>query len=425
MAQAGLPDEVMALLPRDWRDWAAIDDKEWLGEEGRRAVAWATEVVADFYGDAWYRRNLKSGTLPLLSPYDRPTSGPAATIRHIERAARIELLPDDVKTQLASGPNGIRSSLNGEEFDHLDVILEVIGLALRDGWKVACEITSASGKLPDVFIHRLGCGFTIEVTTQGFDRQTRLVQAHDDALRDALCNIERRYAVECYAKMVRLPDEDESRAFLAAVEQAARRFVAVGRTQTVDLDFATATVSPRGQRPPGASYEGPAIRQDMWPRFARRLQTKAQQTLGRPAWIRIDEGGGLLHFTSMYHRRPPERLELLRSATAAALTDYPHVQGVIISHGAGPDWIPTQRPADVRLRGGSAYIEQRLPGDRRRQSYILNLHRQSLLLPPRFLFQPADWYLTEGSWLDWAARRLDRPRATQIVVGEYRRCLLP
>lgn len=425
MTHAALPADVLGLLPQDWLAWGAVGNEEWLGDEGRKAVAWATDVVADFYGDEWYRRNLERGSHPLLSVYDRPTYGPVATMRHIERAARVELLPDDVKATLAAGPNGIRSSCKEEDFDHLDVVLEVLGLASRDGWRVASEVATAGGRLPDVYIDRHdGCGYSIEVTTQGFDARTRRAQEQDEAVSGALRMIEARFRVECTGKTVRLLAEGEIREFITALEKAAARTADEGRPHSVDVSFAWATVYPPGHRPAGTSYEGPHLRQDLWPRFSQRLRSKAEQTEGGRGWIRIEEGGGLLQLTSMYNRSPPERLELLRSATARALADYPHVGGVIVSHGAGPDWTPTRRPANLSTPGGSAYVEQRLPGMRRRQSYILNLDRPGLLLPPRLLLDPARWYRSEDSWLYWATQQLGIPQPTLILSGERRRGLL-
>jgi hypothetical protein len=59
---------------------------------GWQVIGWATDVVADFFGDEWFRRNLENFSHPLLSMYDHPLSNRIAAVRHIERAARIALL---------------------------------------------------------------------------------------------------------------------------------------------------------------------------------------------------------------------------------------------------------------------------------------------------------------------------------------------
>ena len=111
-------------------------------------MQWATDVVADFYGDEWFAECARRRSVPVMSSlYDWPLSSPVALVRHIERAARIALLPEDVRI----GPmvaNGIRRSASLDEFDHLDVVLEVIGFAIRDRWRGESEVATTDGHLP-------------------------------------------------------------------------------------------------------------------------------------------------------------------------------------------------------------------------------------------------------------------------------------
>ena len=94
------------------------------------------------------------------------------------------------------------------------------------------------------------------------------------------------------------------------------------------------------------------------------------------SWIRIDEGGGLLALTQAYHLPIEEKLGWLMHNTAIGLADFQHVEGVVISHGAEPDWNPMANLAGVTERvSGSAVIERRLPGGRRRRTYLVRLDR--------------------------------------------------
>lgn len=413
--------------PRDWRSWAAIDDPGALTPAGVDAIEWATGMVADFYSDDWFVRSLDRFPNPLFSMYDHPLSHGIAAVRHIERAARIALLPAPVRNALSEGRNGIRRSESWDDFDHLDVVLEVAGLALRSGWQVECETPTASGRLPDLRVVRAGVGYSIEVTTQGFDRLTRREGRQADRLRDQQFRIEIGRGVDCVTRVARLLSEEELATFVAELDRAAMATAATGRSEELDLGYASATVHPQGERPGTTSYEGPMLGVDLWPRFATRLEDKARQlSSGGRGWIRIDEGGGLMAFTSVYHLPPEQQLGILVQRITESLAPYPHVQGVIMSHGAGPDWTPLARELGLIERTtGSTIMEMRLPGSRRRRTYVVRQPQRGILLPDHLVVDPASWYGREASWLDWALGQLGIAPVGSLVQRESIRRLLP
>jgi hypothetical protein len=419
--------QLLEHLPGDWRSWSEAAEPGAVTPLGWEAIGWATDVTAEFYGDDWFRRNLENVSHPLLSMYDHPLSNRIAAVRHIERAARIALLPNDVKGTLSEGPNGIRRSTSSDEFDHLDIVLEVIGLALRDGWEVGCEVPTRTGRLPDVRVARSGFAYSIEVTTQGFDRNLRATRRQGDRLSDEQFRVETRHSVECVTRMARLLSDEEFAEYVSALEQAAAEVSESHHPAGFDLEFASASVYPESGRPGTTTHEGPMLDGDMWPRFATRLRTKAEQTTGSGrSWIRIDEGGGLLTLTQAYHLPVEEKLGWLMHNTAIALSDFPHVEGVVISHGAEPDWNPMANLAGVVERvSGSSVIERRLPGGRRRRTYLVRLDRGGILLPPHLVVDPGRWYGGEDRWLDWALNFLDEPSIQSMVQGESRQQLLP
>ncbi len=408
-----------------WEDWARVDEPGALTPAGVEAVKWAAEVVAEFYTDEWFQRNLERWPNPLLSLYDHPLSRPMAAVRHVERAARIALVPPAARQALSEGTNGIRRSNSWDEFDHLDVVLEVIGLALRDSWQVECEVPTGCGRRPDIRVTRSGFSYSIEVTTQGFDRSAREEERQSERLRDYQLRIECGRGVGCAVRIERLLSEEELQTFVAALDQAALATTTTGDNSEVDLAYATATVRPGARRPGTTSYEGPAVGVDLWPRFAKRLCEKAQQVEGAGrGWIRIDEGGGLIAFTPVYHLAPVERLSLLIRRISEVIAEYPHVEGVIISHGAGPDWTPLTREVGVVERTTSSAVwERRLPGSRRRTTYVVRTPRRGLLLP--VVVDPARWYNAEPSWLDWALHQLGIGPVESLVRTETTRRLLP
>jgi hypothetical protein len=419
--------EILKRLPADWRSWSQAADAGAVTPLGWEVIGWATDVVADFYGDDWFRRNLENLSHPLMSMYDHPLSNRIAAVRHVERAARIALLPEDVMKALSKGPNGICRSTSSDEFDHLDIVLEVIGLALRDGWEVGCEVPTRSGRLPDVRVARSGFAYSIEVTTQGFDRSLRATRRQGDRLSDEQFRLEFGHSVECVTRVARLLSDEEFSEYISALEQAAAATSESHDLAEFDLGFASASVYPKGERPGTTTHEGPMLDGDLWPRFATRLRTKAEQTMGSGrSWIRIDEGGGLLALTQAYHLPIEEKLGWLMHNTAIGLADFQHVEGVVISHGAEPDWNPMANLAGVTERvSGSAVIERRLPGGRRRRTYLVRLDRGGIVLPRHLLLDPGSWYGGEDRWLDWALNYLGKPSIQTLVQGESRRELLP
>jgi hypothetical protein len=129
--------------------------------------------------------------------------------------------------------------------------------------------------------------------------------------------------------------------------------------------------------------------------------------------------------TSTYRCSLPDRLGTLIHNIATELADYPHVEGVVVSHGAAPDWTPATPELGVREGiSGSAVIDRRLPGARRRTAYVVHLRGRGLILPPHLVVQPERWYGDEDSWLDWALNKLGKPMISQCVRGETYRALL-
>lgn len=89
-----------------WADWAGPIERTAVVPEGRPLVEWAVDQVAGFYGDEWLRRQAAARCVPVMTLADWPLSSPAAVIRLIERAAQIAILGDQLRHQLADGPEG-------------------------------------------------------------------------------------------------------------------------------------------------------------------------------------------------------------------------------------------------------------------------------------------------------------------------------
>ena len=411
-----------------WSDWARMGRLEdaAVTPAGRPLVEWAITVVADFYTDEWLRRQFRQRTVPVMTLAMWPLNSPWATTDLVERAARIALLDEDVRKQLTDGPNGIRRSNSVEEFDHLDAVLETSGFALRDGWTVEVEVATPSGRKPDLRISRHSMRYTIEVTLLGTDREWRKMDRQHDMLGSVLHSLERRHDVELTLSVERNLTDDEVASFPAHLEEIAAQCAEDGRAASFKLDYAHATAYPPGERPDGTLQEGPSLGNDLWQRVAGRLQEKASQTEGAGhAWIRIDEGSGLLVFTPAYHWSITEQLAALESNVKLALAGYEHVRGVIITTGAGRD--PNVQSPELGQQNplsGAVAQERRLPAGRRRRSFVIPFSSgPGLILPDHVRLDPARWFRDEYGWIDWALSALGKPALTPFLVGEPRRKL--
>jgi len=72
----------------------------------------------------------------------------------------------------------------------------------------------------------------------------------------------------------------------------------------------------------------------------------------------------------------------------------------------------------------SVVVERRLPGGRRRTTYVIRLLQRGLILPPHLVVEPERWYANESTWLDWALNQLGRPAIDRCVRGESYRALI-
>lgn len=413
---------------QNWADWAGDVARAAVVPEGRDLVLWATDVVRDFYGDQWFARHALMRSIPVMSVRDWPLSSPLALVRLIERAARIAVAPPQVRECLAEGPNGIRRSRGGAPFHHLDVVLEVVGLALRDGWSVAAEEQTADGRYPDLRVAKGTMSYSIEVTRQGLDREFLRLDRQSSLLHDRLAAIELTHPVESVVSVVRELADEEVSCFLAEVQGAAAATAADKTSRTVDLGYASVTTYPRGERPEHASiFKGPLLGGDMWPRFAQRLRDKAARTSGAGrTWLRIDEVGGLLSLTPAGQMPIDQQLALVSANIRSELSDFSHICGVILGHGAEPDWYPSRPQPTIQDASGAIALERRLPGGRRRRTFAVAVGTYSkVAVPDHLALRPADWYGSESGWLAWALNLLRKPSVTRLVTGEAARALIP
>lgn len=420
-----------------WAGWAERADDALLTREGTMALAWAVDVVREFFGETWLADNAaRTGFVPLLHPQWWPLANSGAVVRILELAARIALATAAEETSdLLHEAKEIYANrqLAGTKFRHLCLSLETAAFAALAGWTVSYEKASASGRRPDLTVSSGGTRYAVEVTTLGLDHQFQAIDQYCDRLHSLVRALEREHQVEitCDADEV-LPD-DELRGWVQEIAQACRATTADGAARTVSYRANRAEVYPEARRPAGPIFHGPVIIGDVWQRVAVRIAEKAKQTVGGPAWLRIDDTGALLRLTDRSTQPLQNLLADLHLNVSAALADSPHVRGVILSDGAmidpgnaraqtawkqvAPAMLISPGPPRHALADGPAAMVRKLPGGRVRRTFVLPGPSVRLILPAGTGLEPGLWYHSEPSWLTEALKTLGHAPIDCLLRG--------
>lgn len=406
------PDRV----PRSWDEWVYLSGEPAVSTRGSPVLNWAVATVSGFYSDEWFAASIDRFDCPVMNMWEAGFRNAGAVVRFVERAVRIALLSHENAERLRPGID-----LTSEEFRHMEIILEVCGLAARDGWNLNVEAELETRKKPDLRLEQLGRRYQVEITIQGKSRSVRQSEEFSDALSALTFAIEREFPVITNTVATRIVSEDEIAQWKTDVEKAASEVSCHGVPRAVEHAGIRTTLRAviEGK---GRSYDGPLVAEDAWSRFAVRVLQKAAQTAGGPpTWIRIDELGGLMWLTSAVYLQPHEQLEALVHNLEITLADHSHVVGVVISHSANPNWEGTS--PDFTYLGdsalgldGPAVFERVLQGKRRRRTFLIPLVRGQRLVLPRGSGLPIGrWYADERSWLDWALDELKQPSLDEIL----------
>lgn len=219
-----LPGDVRSL--RHWSDLSQFAIGSNAGETTLSVFNWAIQTMADFYGDEWFETMANKRRLPFSSIWDRPLTNEIATTIFIERAVRIALLPAALRDDLAAE---VRTHCDLNFFDHLDIVLEVAGLALRDGWQPETCPKLASGRTPDLRLTRPGMQYTVEVTTCGLDRETINADAFQRQFLWKILTLEEKCGVELVTEGSAPALDERTEAYLfSQVEDASEAVVSTG-----------------------------------------------------------------------------------------------------------------------------------------------------------------------------------------------------
>jgi len=378
----------------------------------RQVGLWAVDRLSERLGDDWPGRTWdKHGGLP--GGMELAIGHPAAYFELIELALWLEVLCG------CEGFADLRRSLKGDAREdvvpHVRLELEVGALAAAAGYSVRFERPIPdSSKTSDITID-LEDGQSMLVEARVVLRDARAVAINrftDQAFQgiQAICG---QHDVECSGDIPDVLDDPELAELLDSVETHTRLVRIGGVTPRLLLYGAQLQVSRRGSSA-DKGLHGPALTGDLWPRIAERLDQKARQTEGaQNVWLRICALQGLWLFTQWASLPLADKLATMRQNILSGLSDYPHVDGVVISSASA--WPQgTIVPEAYEDEVGGYALRTLIPPMMARETLIVPLHPDSDARRCARVWR--DLYASEPAWLEDALRKFDLPTVPEIFA---------
>jgi hypothetical protein len=222
-----------------------------------------------------------------------------------------------------------------------------------------------------------------------------------------------KYGIDCAGDIEEILEEPQLDELLRSIEDHAR-LARIGATPPpLRLHGARLQVSRAGANPDRA-LRGPALRGDLWPRIAERLQKKARQTEGgRNVWLRLSALQGLWLFTSWGTMTLAEKLETMRENLHATLSEHPHVDGVVLSSAlAWPQGNVT--PDEHYDEHGGHALRCAVPPILARETLIVALRSNAQPYEHARLWR--DIYTREPDWAEHTLDRFGMPSVAEIFT---------
>lgn len=373
---------------------------------------WAVERLSERLGDDWPQRTYeKLGRLPCGMAWAGGHT--VAYVEFIEPALWLELL--STCDGFARVRDALRRDPREEQIPHLRLQLEVGALAARAGYGVRFERTvPGSSKTSDITIDpEKGQSLLVEARVLLQDDRAVAINHFTDRAFRRIQTICREREVECSGDIAEVLHDPQLAELLDLVDGHARLVRAGGVTLPLLLHGAKLQISRQGA---GAEkrLSGPALTGDLWPRIADRLVQKAQQTQGaQNVWLRICALQGLWLFTQWGSLDLSDKLATMRQNILSGLSDYPHVDGVVIS--SASTW-PQGTIDPDSYEGGSHGWALRccIPPIRARETLIVPLHADGATKKYARVWR--DLYAAESAWLDYALAQFQLPSTEEIFT---------
>ena len=126
--------------------------------------------------------------------------------------------------------------MTSDEFFHLDLVLEVNGLAVRDTWQVNAEQELETARRPDLAVGKLGRRFLIEITIQGKSRSFRTSEQFSDSLSAISFGAEREYGVTTHTAASDVVSESQVADWQRELDRSAALVAADGVSREIEVN---------------------------------------------------------------------------------------------------------------------------------------------------------------------------------------------
>ena len=327
--------------PAEWSHWRDLMHHSSRCPEGRRAGAWALEVLEEELGRDWLSRMLQVEHDVIPEVKMAWFHGPAFVdlVAMALALARCRNVPGYAKVR-----DAMSNDLRDDVRFHGLLQLEVASVGLAGGHAAVFEEWRRPSAAPvDVVVRIDVAELAVETRVVFIDQSMRVGRELSDRLSDAMHRLSFGYGVQfagCEKPMGSISDAltaNDVEGILSSIEKAAALAKEEHRPVTVEHQLVDLRCLPMSSAESGMGYEMPAGTGRGLDRTALILQDKAGQ-MGKSGarWLRIDLLDGTFGFSTWSRLRFPTRVGAIAAFVTDALKDAPHVRGAVVSSGALP-----------------------------------------------------------------------------------------
>lgn len=376
-------------------------------EAGRAAGLWAIDQLQLHLGDHWPEQTAGKNSQPgfvLAASYHARAFGEL-----LDLALRLHLLRDI--PGIAKVRRELQRDLAGGRRMHSGIILDVAGLARQRGHQVELERRARADRAPtDVVVTTPAGVIAIETFAVLLDAVTREGMAYSETIareRERICGA---HGVWLSGHLRDGLGPDDTMAWLAEVETAAKLVAEDGETRVVDDPVGRVAIARLALKAGTSTFSGPPIRGGDPRRLGGILRKKAKQVVAAEGeWIRADVLDGLWQFTEWSTWTLLAKAEALAAEVRHSVSDIEGLRGAVLT--CGPVLAQgTFVPESQKLSGGGYAI---------RRTFAPRGVRETVVIPlgAGYEAQAGEWldmYDAEPDWLDWALSRVGLPPAADV-----------
>lgn len=391
-----------------WEVLENLNTGDALSPGGNDAIRALFATAREILGDSWPRRQHRAYE---GLPGELLMAGVHASARPLFASFVTRLREALSEPTFAPVLALLRRGVGVAQWRHVLLQLEVARAARAVGMTATFEppIPGEGVNLADLLLtNKDGATMLVEATTLFRADQDKAWEDYERRVGWAITAIEQETGVTVITELADHLDEPDTLAVLDRVREAAAETRSTGNEEVIETAlgrFVVSTTHPDGTV---TSFAGVMQTGDGWRRIRRTLLGKARQSTGRhPIWLRVDTLDGFFQFTNWRTLPWDQRVAQVANAIRASLADVGHVEGVVLSSGAGVclgGLEPATENVDVAV-GSSLGMRRLLAPHLARETVIVPLH-------PGGTAAAALWFTTydrEASWLDGDLAAMELP----------------